>query len=739
MRRFSSASLVTLAAVLFLMTLWSACGGGGNSSATNIITKYVFSPTVISLEPGQVVSVTATPYNASGTVVSATVTYTSSDSTNADISPGGLLCGGHWADTTYTVCQPGTQVGQYTITASATTSTTVTATATAYIHYHVDAVYVHGPSAVCTSMGQTAGVTAYACASKANTGGTCSTTCADNANMCDISSTVGGFNFGALDTAIATISGTTLTATAPGSTKIYAAVNSGNVTTTSTAVPYTTCLVDSIALHATGNNSQTSFSVAKSSTQGLTADVLDTAGASISPTLTFTSQQPVGTVAAGSPAVTATFSGTAPGYGSVVATCAPPGCNKNNLPVYSNVVTATVQNSSSDTGVTANETNVWVTGAGAIQMYPVDTTNFTLGTVVSLPNGPNSMVISRDGSKIYLGNDTAAMVVTTSSNSVQTLGFSGKALAVAPNNAYVLFANGSTVNIMSGSSLTIANPGGFAIPNVAAASFSPDGNVVYFTNNTNLYAYNIATSSGSTPTPLQSAGGGSPLPAAANDLTTSANGSIVFTATSPKIVADENCNLLSNNQYVASFQPLGGQSFSAPSALAALPNGTGVLAIDGTTIDEVTISSPNPLTSPFAGCPAKNFATTPGTISLSALGGNLKVNQLKVSPSGHYAAVMTGCASGGCTPQVGIIDLTKGTVTAVPLVDKGASALTQIYSGDWMIDDSGVWVGADDSYVHFVDATKLADTEDVQVQVQGPSSGGNINYVQPTFVAVQHK
>jgi hypothetical protein len=110
-----------------------------------------------------------------------------------------------------------------------------------------------------------------------------------------------------------------------------------------------------------------------------------------------------------------------------------------------------------------------------------------------------------------------------------------------------------------------------------------------------------------------------------------------------------------------------------------------------------------------------------------------------MSNSGHYAAVLTGCTGGGCTPQVGIVDLTKGTLTPVSLVDKGKNALTQVYSGDFMIDDSGIWVGADDSYIHFVDVTKLADTEQVNVQIQGPSTGTTINYVNPSFVAVQRK
>lgn len=731
MRRFSLASFAAIAAILIFTAFWSACGSG-SSSSTFTVTKFVFSPTVISLEPGQVTTVSATPYNSSGSTVSTTVTYTSSDPTHADITQGGTLCAGTW-DATFTLCTPSTQVGQFTITATANSAT---GNAIAYIHYPVTAVYLHAPSASCTSMGKTAGVTAYACTTVANAGGTCSSACPDDPTSCNITDQIGSFGYNVLDSTVAAIDSTgNLTAGIPGTTKIYASVNSVTKTSTSTAVPYTTCLVDSISLHVQ-SKTDTSFTVASAATAPLQADVLDSAGTAITPAITFDSlEQAVGT-ASGS-AAAGTYSAKAPGYGGVVASCTPPGCNKNVAAVFSNVVTSTVQNSSN--AVTANETNVYVTGLGAVQMYPVDTTNFTLGSVISLPFSPNSMVMSTDGSHLFLGGDTNAMVVTTASNSVQALSFPGKALAVAPNNAYVIFAAPTgSVYIMSGTSLTIANAGGFTIPGVTAASFTPDGNTVYFAAGSNLYRYRVVGDSGSTPVPLTLTPGGNPLPAAARDVKTSANGSIVFSSAGANIVADETCNTLSGSQFIAGFEPLTTNNFTAPAVLAPLPNGSGVLAIDGTQLDQVSITNPNPLTSPFAGCPATGFATSPGTISLSALGSGFTINQLVVSHSGHYAAVLTGCAS-GCTPQVGIVDLTKGTLTPVALVDKGTNALKQVYSGSFMLDDSGLWVGADDSYIHFVSTSTSADTQQVNVQIQGPSSGSTLNFVNPSLVAVQPK
>jgi hypothetical protein len=258
---------------------------------------------------------------------------------------------------------------------------------------------------------------------------------------------------------------------------------------------------------------------------------------------------------------------------------------------------------------------------------------------------------------------------------------------------------------------------------------------VYFTNGTNLFRYRIIGDAGSTPTPLTvTNGGGNPLGGAtAQDLATSANGTIVFSATAANIVADETCNGASGNSFITAFDALGSKPFSSPKNLTAIPNGSGMLATSGTTLDELTITNPNPLTAPFAKCPVSGFAMSPATISLSALGSGFTVNQIVMSHSGHFAAVLTN------NGQVGIVDLTNGTVNPVSLTNKGSGTLGQVYSGDFLLDDSGLWVGADDGYIHFVDIATLSDKKQVQVQIQGPSSGSTPNYVNPSLVAVQPK
>jgi hypothetical protein len=74
------------------------------------------------------------------------------------------------------------------------------------------------------------------------------------------------------------------TAQNPGSTTIFSSVSGVN----SVGVPYLTCPAVSILVHdATSSN--TSFSLSKGGTQMLTADVLDSAGVSIHPALTWAS------------------------------------------------------------------------------------------------------------------------------------------------------------------------------------------------------------------------------------------------------------------------------------------------------------------------------------------------------------------------------------------------------------------------------------------------------------------
>jgi hypothetical protein len=145
------------------------------------VASITLTPATISLNEGGVAGISAVAQNSSGTNIAADITFTSSNTSIATVSSGGLVCAGAWdaifVNCTPTIGQGG--VGQITITAA---SGTAKATATVYVHLKVDRVVVSTPNG-CVSMGQVAQVTASAYSTSAPG-------CSQSA-PCDITGTVG--------------------------------------------------------------------------------------------------------------------------------------------------------------------------------------------------------------------------------------------------------------------------------------------------------------------------------------------------------------------------------------------------------------------------------------------------------------------------------------------------------------------------------------------------------------------
>ena len=77
MRRFSAAQVIAaLFSVVFLSFL-VACSG--TSTTPNAVTQITLTPTSLSLNPGQVVQLAATPKDASGGAIIADVSFSSSN------------------------------------------------------------------------------------------------------------------------------------------------------------------------------------------------------------------------------------------------------------------------------------------------------------------------------------------------------------------------------------------------------------------------------------------------------------------------------------------------------------------------------------------------------------------------------------------------------------------------------------------------------------------------------------
>ncbi len=186
MQRVSAVPVLAAMAAVFFLSCLVACGGG--STADTTATQLILSPTTFSLNQGAVGTLSVTAENSAGTIVPADITFTSSNSSVATVSTGGLICAGQW-DSVFINCTANGGVGQVTITA--TSNNNITGTATVYVHEQVDqvqAVLTNG----CTSMGQAVGISGQAFSTTAPG-------CSPSA-PCNITSTVGPFAFGSNDT-----------------------------------------------------------------------------------------------------------------------------------------------------------------------------------------------------------------------------------------------------------------------------------------------------------------------------------------------------------------------------------------------------------------------------------------------------------------------------------------------------------------------------------------------------------
>jgi hypothetical protein len=762
--------LAAVAAVLFLIGL-PGCGGGANTSTA--VTSIQLNPNSISMNEGAVTQLSAVALNASGGVVAADLTFTSSNANIATVSSGGLICGGIW-DANIINCNAtqGTGgVGQVTITAKAT-AFNVTATATVYVHERVDQVTAVVPSG-CTTMGKAIPISGEAFSTSAPG-------CSPSA-PCNITSTVGPFSFGTnnatvaassagiqstyssttntpvylsggtisgsqgqtcdlssfngvigatatvalsgknaiangtqltivtpgfgatvaptsatLSNGTATCSGTAtvqtaltsgvMTAQAPGATSLFASVSGVN----SVGAPYNTCAVASILVHSS-SGSGTSFSLTPPNTQGLVADVLDSAGQSITPTLNWASSSNVtATVAATGTSNGATATAVGPGTAYITASCATPTCNINVPTQYS-------QNVASVNVPQDNVTTVYVGSTNSKSLVPVSTADNSVGAAIALPYYPNSIVGDPAGTGVYLGSATGIMAVPTGSTSVGTYPVSGTILAISPDGQFLLLSDNakSAIHYFSISAgAVVSSTNGTA----ASSAYTPDSKYNEWVNATQLgIGYSTAFLNSFTLTNT---------PPSFMDISGQGGLTYITSASTAQVLAYSTCNA----QPVQNQPPLSGTS---PTLIKALPNGTGALAIDPPSID--VISTPATLS---AGCPV----TTQSTINGYNLGiGSFTPVQLLVNTNSSFAWILSNLST-----IVGF-NLSSLSPSTVALVG-GATPL----AGSLTLDGLQLWVGASDNTVHRVDTQPPTDVTQVQVNLKD----GNGNITPPNLISV---
>ncbi len=771
MRQFSPVRVLLALITAICLSLLAACGG---SPTTNpAVSSILLSPTSVSLNEGDITTISAIAQNATGATVAADIAFTSSDSKVATVSTGGSICGGVW-DSGFIVCTPTigqAGVGQVTITAS---SGTAKATMTVYVHERVDQLLVN-PLSGCTTMGHEVSTSASAFNTSAPG---CS-----SASPCDITSTVGPIPFTSNDFSIAasssgiqsTYSGTTnsptytsggtisgsvgqtcklsdfngvtgatasvaltavntiasgsrlsvtdqgtggtlppttatlsngtakcsgtanvltslapsnsVTAENPGSTSLFASVSGLN----SPAVPYITCPVAEIFVHSAASQ-DTSFTLTTGTTVALTADVYDSNGQYIKPVLTWGSSAPASAMVTGTGTANnpGTITAVAPGTAYITASCNYPSCNKNLPPQYSDHVVTTTFSGTTSTTVYAASTN-------STMLVPITTSSNTAGTVITLPQLPNSIISDPAGTMLYLGSSAGLMVVNLSTNAVTTVAVNGTVVAVSANGSTVLISDsvGNTINYFAASSQSVPFAHSGATTNSTA--FTPDSIVNEWLEGNQLGVaipgvfFNLPT-----------------LAYTGNALDISGQGGLTYVTTSS---AQQIHVLATCNQAEVQSPPL---SANSPTLIKAIPNGTGAVAADSPAIDVVTTGTVS------ASCPT----TATSSIASFDLGaGPFNAQQMFMSPDSSAVWIISDL------PKLLSFNLTTSTPSSIPLIG-GATPL----SGGITLDSAIIYVGADDATVHRVAVSGGGDVGQIAVGLKDPNGAAvspNLVYVVP--------
>jgi hypothetical protein len=527
MRRFVTLAVLLLFTIPFGVSISGCsksspvvfCNGGDAGPIVGQAQTITLLPKIygISLNQGQIGQVsTPTATDCKGSTVTVTsYSYGIFDANGkatldvADVVPSGTeagkLCAGTWNRNTgggipdYTTCNQTGKTGTVYVVASGSGANSnplpifvhpkVTSvvlgnpTASNACAATDDAVDANNQSSNCCQLSKQSTVTAApyvgnSCISQSDTRQLVAR--AFDANGTNITCQVGHLTFAAQSTSVVTIDENGVaTAQQPGSTVISANLTQAG----STAGFFSTCPPVSIALNVPNTGGQTSVTVNQNNTQPLSAIALDINGKTLTGlALDFLSTTPTTIPAASTGTITPTF----PGAASITAICQPPNCNPspnnqiglfgNGKPIASNPVNVTTPG--------ANSTQLWIGSTQSRYILPIDFTNQALSSPVRLPYAPNSMVISNDGSTIYMGTPTELMVFNAGTNGLtreDTL-VAGQVLAVSPDGTSLIISDPrkQLIYLYASAGSILSTYGGVA----THAQFTPDNQTVYITMGT---------------------------------------------------------------------------------------------------------------------------------------------------------------------------------------------------------------------------------------------------------------
>jgi hypothetical protein len=399
------------------------------------------------------------------------------------------------------------------------------------------------------------------------------------------------------------------------------------------------------------------------------------------------------------------------GGGSVMASCTPPNCNiglqigpQTVLPIYpQNALQVVV---TPGTSTTAQTTLVFVSTTDCDHMpgittgchtavLPVETSKNTVGSPISLPATPNSLLFNRQGTKAFLGTNSGLfgtrglMVLNASGSPPSVSAFikaaPGKVLAVAPDGNRIIVSNTvdtpNQVFVVDTSSSATVN---LQIAGATAADFSPDGLKAYILAGDTLYVYSSLG-------PLKSI----PLNASARDVSFLSNGTFAYLAggdpagVSARAVCDDS----------AASSPV--NTPTTPPFIRGLPDGN-VLAVDSPGVDLITPTT-TPGTLPDL-CPP-GVSNTIGSFNLGQ--GSFVASQLLVSADGARAYVVPSNLA-----SVLVFNILSRTSFAISIAGNAIPLQATL-----TLDGNLLYVAASDGTVHVLDTQTPADVQQLTLPI----------------------
>jgi hypothetical protein len=499
------------------------------------------------------------------------------------------------------------------------------------------------------------------------------------------------------------------TADQPGSVLISANVADA----ASSAGVFSTCPPASISLSAAGVSTNP-VDVNLNTTQPLIATAVDTNGVALTGlSLEYVSTSPTTIPAGSGGTVTPSLAGAA----SISAICQPPSCNSsqyNQIGLFGNGKPVT-SNSVNIASAGTNSTVLYMASTQSQDVVQIDFTTSVVGSPFLLPYVPNSMVISNDGSTIYMGSTNALMVLTA----LNTLSISrtdpstqGTVLALSPDGSTVVISDPihQVTTLENSSGGVISTFGGVG----THAEFAPDSQTVYITAGNQILVYSAFTGWTSI-TPATS--GGTPVTDVAitvpsvgayfaGPITTARGYCAASTPTTSHGITTET-NV---------FYPPADSSPALTDRIAATNDGLHIL---GATVTPVPTLSDLRVNLPVGACPAVGGLTFSNTLSTTILSPVTATAIDGVIPtSDSSVAFVTYTGSGGVLPAYAPTTSGPGTTTYIKLSGTATAPLAGVFSAD----NTKFFVGtAGDNLVHLINRSNLTDSSTIAPNLVSPS------------------